>query len=702
MKPTRSLRSWISAHSFAAVPMLSPDADTAEKSFVPERQMPVISEPPRTTHGSNCFVRLIGWPAFVILGQLILQALGWTFFAIVKSRGQIALSLHSADWVKGNGHSVTLVVTLIATILAACSSFFFSYAIRRSLSLYLYRPMALSTLTASVNIASRAIVFRRWKWLIPSIFILLIAGIQTSGWTTLLTPVSIVISTPLSGSEVDLSSPVLKQVWATNALLDGSDGPDIGSCVQTIIDRETFSLPSKRVIHALIIVNYNALFTDLSESGLSATQNYFGAPTSIRFMNQTFNASTNGIMPAFTDAVNVSKWLWQNELVLPTIANTSALPTGLISNYSTIQQGFTADVSCTWQNLSATTTPPINETTASTTGWSDANTSTDFHITLDYYKISVACPMDGIVTQLNVTDGYTSYDDNDNRFMMVACKLTDRYSFLFVPRGQEYQPWDPAWDAPGVVPTLVCSLAPKFTTVRVDYGGVIQTTIDPSTSTIPDLDGPAALSAAFTMYELVSRSQSLSGSTVADQWTGMLTPLTWGDPRSLEIAEQYVKGVVEYSGSLFRSCLSATGNGSAFGAAGLPANATLATSGTYFTETIGWKYSSGATRWVLIPGALLAFFTIAIALTAVFQHKGAMPRHSFDPSNPLHLMGAAAAGDMGSAFREIGSKNETELNVILGWIPDGGPALVTAEGHVGRAMSGIWEGDSPYASTANS
>jgi hypothetical protein len=44
-------------------------------------------------------------------------------------------------------------------------------------------------------------------------------------------------------------------------------------------------------------------------------------------------------MPAALDAVNVSTWLWQRDLVLPTIKNLSALPEGLNTNFSTIQQG---------------------------------------------------------------------------------------------------------------------------------------------------------------------------------------------------------------------------------------------------------------------------------------------------------------------------------------------------------------------------
>jgi hypothetical protein len=58
-----------------------------------------------------------------------------------------------------------------------------SYAIRRSTALYLYRPMTLETLGATVTISMRSLVFHRrsWKWPLVSVLFLVVAGIQTSG-----------------------------------------------------------------------------------------------------------------------------------------------------------------------------------------------------------------------------------------------------------------------------------------------------------------------------------------------------------------------------------------------------------------------------------------------------------------------------------------------------------------------------------------
>ncbi|KAJ7441105.1 hypothetical protein FB451DRAFT_1414765 [Mycena latifolia] len=87
--------------------------------------------------------KIMAWPTAAILGQLVLHVLGWGFFVV------------------NNSHSVTLLATVISTMLAGFSSFLFSYAIRRSVVIYLYRPMSLGTLGASVSISMRSVVFHR-------------------------------------------------------------------------------------------------------------------------------------------------------------------------------------------------------------------------------------------------------------------------------------------------------------------------------------------------------------------------------------------------------------------------------------------------------------------------------------------------------------------------------------------------------------
>ncbi|KAJ7697015.1 hypothetical protein B0H17DRAFT_1197747 [Mycena rosella] len=121
---------------------------------------------------------------------------------------------------KVHPHLVTLVSTMVSTGLAACSSFLFSFGVRRSIALRLRRPMSLAKLFSAVSISARSLVLSRhkWQWTLMSISIVILIGIQTSGWFTLLTPVAIVIETLVRSSELDLASPRLRQMASSGAL----------------------------------------------------------------------------------------------------------------------------------------------------------------------------------------------------------------------------------------------------------------------------------------------------------------------------------------------------------------------------------------------------------------------------------------------------------------------------------------------------
>jgi hypothetical protein len=72
----------------------------------------------------GCASNFLGWPTAVILGQVFIQCLGWGFLIAVKARGEIPLSFGVAHWVKNNGHLITLLATLIATLLSGTTSLY--------------------------------------------------------------------------------------------------------------------------------------------------------------------------------------------------------------------------------------------------------------------------------------------------------------------------------------------------------------------------------------------------------------------------------------------------------------------------------------------------------------------------------------------------------------------------------------------------
>ncbi|KAJ7609988.1 hypothetical protein DFH06DRAFT_175568 [Mycena polygramma] len=581
--------------------------------------------------------KFIGWPAVVILGQVVIQCIGWGFFLHVKLRGQIPLPSDTAVWVKNNSHLVTLLATLVATVLGGCSSFLFSYAIRRSMALYLYRPMSLATLGASVSIATRSVVFHRrnWRWPTVSMLLFVLAGVQTSGWSTLLTPVTIIVSSPLVGSDVNLLSPALRQMYG-NGQLD--------NCIYT-----TPPKPS--------------LFTSESQSGYAAARAASGTPTTFGVMDQVFNVSTGGIFPAYLTSVNASAWFTNASVIPVTTHHVGAPPkTGFTSNYSMTHQGFTADVSCSFRNLTNTTTPSLFYKTDEVKDWGHLNINKVFG-TITYSEIDSPCGEAFGLRNLNWTSAITL--PSRNYVMVIPCQSNkaDNYTVIILSHGTY------AW-----LPTTVCSVAPKIMTTHVDYTSVINTTLPSNGDVVLDQEGPTGRAAINALKNMVYLLQGLNENIFGDQLASMRT-----ERDVLKPLEVYLQGFMEYTGSVFRACLVAnTTLNDALG------NTSIPTNGTFRTETLGWTYVSRTTRWVLMPGTIIALATIVVVTVALYLHVGDLPKESnqFDPSDPLHLITAASAGGLNNAFKGF-SRNDIQegekLKVVLGSVAGRGHALVRAD-----------------------
>ncbi|KAJ7634408.1 hypothetical protein FB45DRAFT_908828 [Roridomyces roridus] len=591
-------------------------------------------------------VHLLGWPALVVLGQLGLQAVGWIFLAVVTTRGPIALPYSTAVWASENAHLVPLIATLIATLFAGCSSFFFSYALRRSMALYLRRPMSLEALGASVSISMRTLVFNRrnWKWPAISLLCFIIAGIQTSGWSTLITPVKVTVSTPLAGLEIDLSSPVLQQI-ASNGL---------SVCEAAEGDTEVYG--------------------GVPASGYASGQAYLGLPAAVSLLGKGFNVSTRGILAATLNDTTVGSWF-----IPATAKTTKTPPTGISSSYSMTQQGFTADVSCSQQTLTNTTSPGVWFDTDTVSKWEKMVTAQE---QMNYVIAYSSCAAKE--NQMNITDAY--FKASGQYLWAVGCdpepSAPNNYTLIFGSSGNYT-----GITGSGENSYMVCDVAPRMTVVQADYiGESISPIVDVSknSSTAVTAGGAAGVFAMYILTDLVWHQQGITVNGVADQLLELSDTMQGGDEQRFKITEQYLQGVVEYSGSVLRACLSA--KDLAF-AGGVPLNMTVPTTGTWNTETMGWKgFSSGTTVWILLPGLFMAFATLALVIIAVYRHWDALHTDShgdtFDPSNPLHLIAVASAGGLQhvfKGFRDDDIDEGAKLDVLLGSVPGRGPALVRAD-----------------------
>lgn len=561
----------------------------------------------------------------MIAAQLLLLSLGWGFFIAVHTRGQIALPASTAQHARENPHSTTILVTLIATGLSGVSAYLFAHALRRSLALSLSRPISLATLRGTVGISTRTVVFNRQdiKWTALSLLFFILTGVQTTGWSTLLTPIPIVLSTPLVGTELDFMSTGFKQ-YSEGALLD----PE--SCFQSDL--------------------YSQVSINTAESGLASAQAVVGYPSSLNFNYRTHNVSTGGILPAYLERVRSTAGRAGNETIPVTTHSTKPLPRhAFSSNYSMVQQGFTADVAC---RVVSPSDLPMSLNITEVLVNSAVRTPT-------YYSWD-AWMDPGCSSRWNYTLQMT--DPNNSTIIGLSCDEP----------GDAYTLWMLGSGVYSFMSGVSCTVAPKITSVSADYTSAngIDTTLLGTTDSA-NRGGPAGMFAFSTIMDMFFVTQGLSADTIGSHISSVLHALPssqWTDTNLLEqILAAYFRGVVEFSGSLLRTCISETIRPFADGA---PANMTRATAGVYRTETLGWSFVAKPTRIILLPTTLIALASIAVILVAWSRNPGQMGRRmDFDATNPLHLMAASAAGGLNDTFRGLGSRDIREgekMAVILG------------------------------------
>ncbi|KAF7369672.1 hypothetical protein MVEN_00298300 [Mycena venus] len=613
------------------------DADSDSASEKP------IYPPQRRRFETRAFLsKLLGPPGIVILGQLLLQIAAWGFFATINSRDFIPIRSLGPDptsWFK----LITWVCNQISTALAGCSSYFFSWGVRQSITLRLRgEGMSMATFVSSVQISSRSLIRdpKKIKWTALSMVVFGLTVLQTAGWSNLITPQVLDFDAPVDGVELDLSSPLLQPMSNSGAL---------DYCVVNSTNLPAFTVGQ-------------------TESGYVAVNGDLEFPASVTLMDQAFFSSTAGILPlTFKDVdIDVSKWFPGMTSIPGTLGPSTDFSKGLSSEYSLIQQGFTADVTCEFKDLTSETSPslviqkdPLNDSTNGTQS------------SLTFLNMSSNCAGPN-GPQLNSTSAYAYLDDGSGYLLMVACGDSSEGLTLILAGSGLY----------AFMKTMVCTLSPKITTVQVDYSydffsGTITTNTLPGG--VSDVGGPAGLSAITTLYNMFYFSQAPQTSIVGDQLKTLIQDLdgnVFDNDHILNITAEYIRGVTEYSGSIFRACLSSENNG--IFVHGVPTNMTTPTSsGEFHIQFIGWALSR-KTSWVLIPGTLVAIATISVVLAALVHHAADPEGEVFDLSNTLDLVSASAAGGLSNVFSESTKdhiKEANDVNIVLGDIAGRGTAL---------------------------
>ncbi|KAJ7837124.1 hypothetical protein B0H13DRAFT_2368344 [Mycena leptocephala] len=107
--------------------------------------------------------------------------------------------------------------------------------------------------------------------------------------------------------------------------------------------------------------NLAAFTVGQTESGYAAVNGDMKYPATVTLLDEAFFSSTAGVLPLTFEGFdrNVSLWLPTMTTIPGTISPSVNFDNRLSSGYLMTQQGFTADVSCEFKNLTSDTTPSL-------------------------------------------------------------------------------------------------------------------------------------------------------------------------------------------------------------------------------------------------------------------------------------------------------------------------------------------------------
>ncbi|KAJ7717267.1 hypothetical protein B0H16DRAFT_1611569, partial [Mycena metata] len=441
---------------------------------------------PRGRFNLRAFLwKLTGWPGIVIAGQILLQLAMWSFFAIVRTKGPILLRLEAVAWVQKHPHTATFCFTQISTILAATSSLLFSFGIRHSIALHMHGDgMSLGSFLSTIKIASRGLILdpRKRRWSTMSIVIFLLTGVQTSGWASLLTPQAILVDTPLTGHELDLTNPQLGKM-------------DIDTLRPCVVDSTLL----------------RSFAVGRTESGYArANEDFNHSSTTYSLMDQLFYGSSAGILPTGLGDLNSSTWFPDIPIIPSTINVTGSIPDGLSYNYTLHRQGFTANVSCQPEQLNANTTPSMYLQSDTVREWNSGYNLGN----VTWTRLTLTCETDPYDLH-NASVAYTAPPGSQNYMLMVACTSGDSYKLIFQSAGMY------------ATMSAVCTITPLVVNVTAYSDGTMVSVSPNYEEAILEGGGPAGISAVTMIYNMMGLSQTSVTNIVGDelstlvhQWTG--------------------------------------------------------------------------------------------------------------------------------------------------------------------------------------
>ncbi|KAF8443183.1 hypothetical protein L210DRAFT_3644048 [Boletus edulis BED1] len=518
-------------------------------------------------------------------GQTILVAFTWGFFVAVLLSEPLTVPYSLALLMYENPSETTLIVTLIGTVLSVATTSCFSIALKEALRHRTHKPIKLIELLGGIALAKGEffVSFRHRLTTLVTIGMFALTKLLVSSWATLLTPTLVASNATAVGMELDLGSSYFESRLGEQLVSSGS---------------------------ALLQGNSIEIFdNDRLLSGIATAQHSFGVSGVLNFNGVLYNVSTGGVIPVAPEYLGSMQHAQPNNTGLSFVGGYVPIQVqfpssqALFDNYTILQQGLTADVTCTQIDPQSIPSPQSAQ------------------VSIDVFT--------GSITQLEAL----AYN--------ISCNQgTGKYEFM---------------------QSTTCEITPKLTTSLVTYAsGTLNATVVNSASLSPQNKNLALFLASIVNYQS-SNSQGLVANSIGDALYSIAvttnTSLNNGgtmDPRLIKEMEQYWRGVVEFFGTYLRCGFSAY-------PISIPSDGLSTVHGTHTIVTMGWSKRSPTYLYTVFPltlFALLTYATIGYALWHILVTRTTRCQYAtFDPTNPLHLI-------MVSSTRVPGGKDNLEGETI--------------------------------------
>ncbi|KAG0145401.1 hypothetical protein CROQUDRAFT_671776 [Cronartium quercuum f. sp. fusiforme G11] len=585
------------------------------------------------------------WTWAIIAGQSLISMVGLTFFALINFT-HTPMNQALAGQGQKSPRSMAYTITAIATVFSAMTTFFFSRSLVLFLTSYSNRPTSLSSFLCMSSLSRGAIVFsnKQLKWTALSIMALILLNSLTASFATIFSPTPMLIKVPIMGRDFALDGQLFNEALG--------------------LPNNSKAYPQLTPSQLALNNRGAAVFQSVSLTTAYATASReLGYPGVIGYLGTTLNSSTGGIMPAIPEQFDHLK---SNPQIDSTsqfgdlrphfrFAKAGFKPSrDLVSNYTTFQHGFTADVNCELlpePNSNRTDQPSLVMRLERTLILPD-NSS------IDFWRTFSRCPLRPTKnsTQLlrktgNMLVGQTCVDQDlagasvpGSRLLLLAGQGPRYNSFIGKPR--------------------VCQFTPFFTKVEVQYTSSVnitrvisKTPVNTTTSNVAKLMYGGLLD-AIALY-----ASDVRNKVAEDIFSlfGLVADLSIPNDALLnKILENYFRGLIEGRATLIRTPPISLVTQGGLIATSLDELTTAWTSeyhGSWVYESLGWHPDADKLRSSiigLVPILLVTFSSIVLSLFSwtCLRRSRQHTEEAFDPNN---LMSLLKAGRDGSVVEKLAS-----------------------------------------------